>query len=112
MEWIWLYLDDYSHVVRLLCRELSMQFFEWKVGPLRFFTMPTCVECVGYPHFTYALWLSSCCNMDSLFRPGFRIYDKKSSVHKEYQMFRIKGVVRSYNLCPGNYENPALALGH
>lgn len=42
----------------------------------------------------------------------FVLIHKKTSVHMDYQMFSIKGGVQSYNLCPGNYETPALALGH
>ncbi len=108
---MWIYLDDCSHVIKLLCIVLSMQFSEWKWGP---FSMSVCVECLSVIFTLHTLCgflhRALCCNLNSFF--CLLIHDKKTSVHMDYQMFSIKGGVQSYNLCPGNYETSALALGH
>lgn len=84
-----------------------------KVGPL--LNVSVCGMPLSYLHFTPSfgfLHRALCCNLHSYFFVCFLIHDKKTSVHMDYQMFSIKGGVQSYNLCPGNYETPALALGH
>lgn len=93
-----------------------MRLSEWKVGPLCF-SQCQCVKKVILLSALHTLFVASFTGLCALtwinfFPTGFRIYDKKTSVQMDYQVFSIKGGVQSYNLCPGNYENPALALGH